>query len=49
MDPSDAQQVARFVRDGIDSHAEFALGTVAQDGLPWVVCVGLNHDEQFNI
>lgn len=49
IDLNNQREIAEFIRDHVDEHKQFALATVGQDGQPWLVCLNLAYDEQFNI
>lgn len=43
------EEIREFIKANIGRHGEFALGTVDENGNPWVVCLNLSYDENFNI
>lgn len=49
IDLNNQRQIAEFIRDHVDEHKQFALATVGREGEPWLVCLNLAYDEQFNI
>jgi uncharacterized pyridoxamine 5'-phosphate oxidase family protein len=49
IDLTNQNQISKFILENIDSHKQFALGTVSQQAKPWVVCLNLTYDEKFNI
>lgn len=42
-------EVIQFIKANIGRHKHFALGTVDEEGKPWVVCAALAYDDQFNV
>lgn len=49
FDQNDPASIAAFVWRELPRHKQFALGTLDDDGRPWVVCLNLSFDNELNI
>ena len=49
FDEKNQEEIAKFVLDNLPRHKQFALGTIDENGSPWVVCLNLAYDDKLNI
>ena len=47
-DENDQNSIANFINNNLARHTQFAIGTIDDNGKPWVVCVNLTVDQKFN-
>lgn len=45
-DADDQHSIAAFILDNMPAHKQFALGTIDDQGRPWVVCLNLTLDSE---